>query len=90
MNGHIRSSILDHIYTLHPHVDSINTEIGDHVVITCGLQSTKANPKILLKRNWRHYRKNNCISKLNDCMFETSLNSVQETWSCSKIILLMP
>ena len=62
INGTKWSSILDHIYTTDPllinNISPINTEIGDHLLVTFKIKFKLANDTIILKRDWCKYNKN--------------------------------
>ena len=92
VNGQVRSSLLDHIYTTAPHlisdINQIETEIGDHKLIMCDIHSLKSESKTIMKRDWRHYSKHALVERLKNCNFNTSLNCVQETWNRFENIMI--
>ena len=86
VNGVKRSSIIDHIYANDPfvinNIQKIETEIGDHCLITCQLETTKTPLKIVMKRDWRMYNKDILIEKLlrnHDTTLQP--NNVQCAWN---------
>ena len=80
-----RSSTIDHIYTDHPkyltEILPINTEIGDHKLITCKIVGKHVEPKLIYKRNWRYYSKEKLVELLSTISFNMNLDCVQETWN---------
>ena len=80
-----RSSTIDHIYTDHPEylteISPINTEIGDHKLITCKIVGKHIEPKLIYKRDWRYYSKEKLVELLSTISFNMNLDCVQETWN---------
>ena len=61
VNCNKRSSIIDNIFTSSPHlvtqINSINSEIEDHLNVTFHLLFKKAKPKVTMKWDWHNYNK---------------------------------
>ena len=86
VNGTKRSSTIDHIYTNDPfkitNIKANETEIGDHLLITCKIMGTTNPPKPVMRRDWRFYSKEILVNMLSKTI-NTQLkpNTVQCTWN---------
>ena len=85
INGTLKTSLLDHIYTNdHTVINNITyfePEIGDHRCVTFNINETATVPPPLIKRDWRKYSKDLLENKLSQHSFDCDINSVQELWN---------
>ncbi len=85
INGTMKSSVLDHIYsnvpTLISNVQYINPTFGDHLLVMFDLLFSVEKYKIIWKRDWRFYSKERLLSMLNDLDWEINVPDVQESWN---------
>ena len=85
VNGQVRSSVLDHLYTndatLVSKIGTINPIIGDHNVITAVVAGLVPDPDPVYKRDWRTYTKEKLLEKLSGTDWTFQANDVQSYWS---------
>ena len=85
INNITKESILDHIYindiTKFVNVTGIVTEIGDHKLITCSLNTTIPPIKPIYKRCWKNYENSSLLEELSLCRFEMDIEDVQQLWN---------
>ena len=85
VNNSLKISILDHVYIKDPtevtYISNLKPIIGDHLCVIYCLNTSKVTPRVLLKRDWRYYSKDNLELELgkNDWSFDA--DSVQEYWN---------
>ena len=85
VNGALRESILDHVYSSNP-LDVINLHridpiCGDHCMVVFMLNSTKSPPTYSFRRNWKNYDKSKLCENLNLVDWTCNANSVQGCWN---------
>ena len=84
VNGQVRSSVLDHLYTndatMVSKIGSVNPMIGDHTVVTAVIAGLVPDPDPVFKRDWRTYTKSKLIEKLNSIDWSFKANDVQSYW----------
>ena len=93
VNGTKRSSTIDHIYTNDPFkvtkIKAIETDIGDHVLVTCELMGSPTPPESVMKRDWRIYSKEKLINMLTyELDPDLKPNSVQCTWNYFENVMI--
>ena len=85
VNNILKYSTLDHVYvkdcTLVSELKSVQTEIGDHLLITFTLKGHTPEPKITMKRSWLSYSKEALLNELAKINFEVDTSNVQSLWN---------
>ena len=85
VNGVIRESILDHIYCSEPtsitDINSVCPLFGDHLMLIITINLGKPKPKLIWRRNWRHYSKDNLCHSLAGINWHSESSSVQDFWN---------
>ena len=86
VNGIMRTSILDHVYTndiaLIENLKPVETIIGDHSLISMSLLNEKmAKPDISFRRNWSKYSKVKLMYELSRINMNWQINDVQSLWN---------
>ena len=85
INGIKKESILDHVYvndiTKLINVTGIETEIGDHKLVTCSFHTTIPVTKPVFKRCWKDYSRAKLLDELSRCKFDLDIDEVQQLWN---------
>ena len=95
VNGTLRTSILDHVYTddmtIIEDLTPIETIVGDHSLITMKLRNTIKDPPIITyRRNWSKYSKAKLIEELSsqNCNMQWQMEDVQSNWNKIEEVLI--
>ena len=86
VEGNLRDSIIDHIYTNDKstitNIKLQNMNFGDHkmIVALVGIEMKKEILKIR-RRNWKHYSKEALVDELSRVLWQEGIESVQELWN---------
>ena len=85
LNGQVKTSVLDHIYTADPSlIDDIESKwpvFTDHALIMFTTSSTKSEPNVELRRDWRNYSKEGLCQILAQRNWDFNSDSVQAYWN---------
>ena len=88
----LKSSILDHIYvtdvTRVSNITATKPCIGDHLLITFTISSTKQKLKETIKRDWRFYSKEKLCNKLKEVNWQLGVTDVQEYWNVFENLII--
>ena len=93
VNGIMRTSILDHVYTndvtVIENLKPVDTIIGDHSLITMSLLNEKMpKPDISFRRDWSKYSKVKLVYELSMINMMWQINDVQGLWNKIEEILI--
>ena len=86
VNGSLKASILDHIYTTNPlkiKIKQLNHDwpvFTDHALIYFEIGSNKSEPDETLRRDWRIYNKDSLCRALAGQDWDFKSDSVQSYW----------
>ena len=86
VEGNLRDSIIDHIYTNDEltisNVKLLNMSFGDHKMVVAMI-SNEIDKEILKikRRNWKHYSKDSLVDELLRVNWHEEIDSVQELWN---------
>ena len=84
VNGQVKQSVLDHIYAADPllvtNLKSSWPVFTDHALVLFTISSSKSEPEIELKRDWRHYTKEKLNHALAQHEWSFESDSVQAYW----------
>ncbi len=85
VNGVIKESTLDHLYSNQPlmlsNLHPVEPLFGDHRMVVATLYSTKPEPTFTFRRDWRGYDKNILCEKLSNVNWQTDTGDVQSCWN---------
>ena len=84
VNGRLRESVLDHVYTSNPTVMcdlySVQPMFGDHLLLVCVIDSNKPPPASCIKRSWCKYSKEALCDLLARVDWTENADNVQGMW----------
>ena len=85
VNGVLRESLLDHVYSNNP-LDVINLHkidpiCGDHCMVVFSVKLSKLPPTYSYRRNWKNYDKSKLCESLNLVDWSCNADSVQGCWN---------
>ena len=85
INGSIKSSTLDHIYTndstIILKINSLMPHLGDHLIITFLIDEKVVTPEPNWRRNWKNYDTRVLNEKLANENWQFEADSVQDYWN---------
>jgi hypothetical protein len=85
VNGVLRESVLDHIYSNNPtflsNLKAIRPIFGDHIIITFDYSITQGIPDVIWKHDWRFYSKNKLCNMLANSDWSIDVLDVQQYWN---------
>ena len=85
INNVLKESTLDHVYVKNPliinTVYAIKPLIGDHSLIIAEINGILDPPKVLKKRSWKNYSKDELLRRLTNVNFDTCSDNPQSIWN---------
>ena len=85
VNGVLRESVLDHVYSKNPtslsNLKAIRPVFGDHMLITFDYAITQDSPNEIWKRDWRLYSKTKLCDVLRTFDWSIDVLDVQQFWN---------
>ena len=92
VNGTLKSSILDHVYTSDvTNISNLNfhtPNFGDHFIVTFDIIMNKNPPITSIQRDWRQYSKNKLCDMLSILDWNINVDDVQEYWNIFENMLI--
>ena len=92
VNNVYKESLLDHFYVKDPtmviEIKTLTPLIGDHLLIVLNIPNTNIKNKIVWKRSWKNYNKENLLLELTNITFDQEPNDPQNYWNMLEAKLL--